>query len=368
MNVYSTLFHGYNNYAINFIYKDTIYSLGGYGLWNYNGQLRYYNIKKAEWELKPIDQLIPISIEDFVDVRTTKGIVYAYLKKHYTEGLNQQKDQIIDSVYSLNIATGEVKKLGKATELLKQISKKPISLNTNYGTILLNSQETILLDFEHNEIKSWETIKIGDLFLSGLGSIRTLIQNDSTIYYFNNNTLDSLVIPIKKMKTIGSIYTNNPFANFKQSISNLIPYIILIIAILSILTFVNYKNKNNQSKSNEIGEELKSQSIHLFKETYKVQFSNIELELIQHLHNQVKEEEKINVESLNTILGVTKKSTEVQRKQRSQTIATINLKAREIHNFEEDLIIRLKNETDSRIVTYAIQEKYKSTIASYFKE
>jgi len=124
------------------------------------------------------------------------------LKKLSTEGSNQQKEQILDSVYSLNIVTGEVKRLGKATEQLRQITKNPISLSSNYGTILLNSKETILLDFEHNEIKSWEAIKIGDLFLSGLGSIRTLIQNDSIIYYFNNNTLDSLVIPIQKMKTI----------------------------------------------------------------------------------------------------------------------------------------------------------------------
>jgi len=74
----STLFQGYNNDAINFIHKDTIFSLGGYGLWHYNGQLRYFNIKKAEWELKPIDYLLPITSEDFVDVRTKKGIVYCF--------------------------------------------------------------------------------------------------------------------------------------------------------------------------------------------------------------------------------------------------------------------------------------------------
>jgi len=363
----STLFQGYNNDAINFIHKDTIFSLGGYGLWHYNGQLRYFNIKKAEWELKPIDYLLPITSEDFVDVRTKKGIVYVSLKKLSTEGSNQQKEQILDSVYSLNIVTGEVKRLGKATEQLRQITKNPISLSSNYGTILLNSKETILLDFEHNEIKSWEAIKIGDLFLSGLGSIRTLIQNDSIIYYFNNNTLDSLVIPIQKMKTIGSIYTNSSFENFNQNKSNLILYIILIIAILAIFTFLVYKNKNKQRNSNKIWKEHQTLTTPLHKELYKDQFTNIELELIQLLLNQVKEEEKLNVESLNAILGVTKKSTEVQRKQRSQIIASINVKAKEILNFEEDLIIRIKNETDSRIVTYSIQEKYTSTIASYFK-
>jgi hypothetical protein len=363
----STLFQGYNNYAINFIYKDTIYSLGGYGLWHFNGQLRYFNIKKAEWELKPIDKLLPITSENLTDIRTNKGIIYTYLNKQYSEGLIQVKEQILDSIYSLNINTGEVKKLGKASEQLKQITQKPISLFSKYGTILLNSQEALLLDFEKNEIKSWEAIKIGDLFLSGLGSIRTLIQNDSTIYFFNNNTLDSLVIPIQKMKPIGPIYINDPILYFNQNENQLILYIILIISLLTIFIFLFYKNKNKQNNSKQIVKEVKIPSVQLQKESFKDQFSNIELELIQLLLNQVQRGEKLNVESLNSILGVTKKSTEVQRKQRSQTIAAINLKAKEILNFEEDLIIRLKNETDSRIISYSIQDKYLTRIASYFK-
>ena len=360
----ATLFHGYNNNALNFIYKDTIYSLGGYGLWHSNGQLRYFNTKKAEWELKPIDQFLPISLEDIFDIRIRRGIVYTYLKKLDAEGLKQQKEKFIDSIYSLNIVNGEVKKLGKASDQLKQIPKMPISLSSNYGTLLLNSNEVILLDFEHNEIKNWENIKIGDLFLSGIGSIRPMIQNDSIIYFFNNTSLDSLVIPLNKMKIIGPIYTSEDRFIFKENLDSQILYIIIIV-LFTILIYIIFKQKNKQIHLNGNEKEANSIATPLTEETAKNQFSNIEIELIQLLLSQLEDGEKLNVESLNAILGVTKKSTDVQRKQRSQMIATINIKSREILNIEEDLVFRLKSDTDSRIVSYSIQRKYVERLKEY---
>jgi hypothetical protein len=354
----ATLFHGYNNNALNFIYKDTIYSLGGYGLWHSNGQLRYFNTKKAEWELKPIDQFLPITSDDIVDIRMRRGIVYTYLKKLDAEGLKQQKEKLIDSIYALNIVNGVVKKIGKATEQFKQIPKMPISLFSNYGALLISSQALILLDFEKNEIKKWENIKIGDLFLSGLGSFRPMIQNDSIIYFFNNTSLDSLVIPVNKMKVIGSIYTNEDRFIFKEKLDGQIIYIIIIIVLITIIIYIIFKQRNNQLflKGNE--KEAISIATPLTKETATNQFSNIEIELIQLLLSQLEDGEKLNVESLNAILGVTKKSTDVQRKQRSQMIASINIKSREILNIEEDLILRLKSDIDSRIVSYSLQRKY----------
>jgi hypothetical protein len=361
----STIFHGYNNNAIHFIYKDTIYSLGGYGLWHSNGQLRYFNTKKAEWELKPIDQFLPITSDDIVDIRMRRGIVYTYIKKMDAEGLKQQKEKLIDSIYALNIVNGEVKKIGKATEQFKQIPKMPISLFSNYGALLISSQALILLDFEKNEIKKWENIKIGDLFLSGLGSFRPMIQNDSIIYFFNNTSLDSLVIPLNKMKVIGSIYTNEDRFIFKENFDSQMLYIIIIIMLLSILIYIIFKQRKNQIKTNENQKEANSIITPLNKETPKNQFSNIEIELIQLLLNQLEDGEKLNVESLNAILGVTKKSTDVQRKQRSQMIASINIKAREMLNINEDLIVRIKSEADSRIVSYSILKKYVDRLKVY---
>jgi hypothetical protein len=47
----SSQYEGYNFGAFNFVYKDTIFSLGGYGFWQFNGQLRYFNEKTNSWSV-----------------------------------------------------------------------------------------------------------------------------------------------------------------------------------------------------------------------------------------------------------------------------------------------------------------------------
>ena len=192
-----------------------------------------------------------------------------------------------------------------------------------------------------------------------------MIQNDSIIYFFNNTSLDSLVIPVNKMKVIGSIYTNEDRFIFKEKLDGQIIYIIIIIVLITIIIYIIFKQRNNQLflKGNE--KEAISIATPLTKETATNQFSNIEIELIQLLLSQLEDGEKLNVESLNAILGVTKKSTDVQRKQRSQMIASINIKSREILNIEEDLILRLKSDIDSRIVSYSLQRKYVDRLKGY---
>jgi hypothetical protein len=47
----STTYEGYNYGAFNFVYKDTVFSLGGYGFWQFNGLLRYFSEKTHSWSV-----------------------------------------------------------------------------------------------------------------------------------------------------------------------------------------------------------------------------------------------------------------------------------------------------------------------------
>ncbi len=58
----STFYQGYNFGAFNFVYKDTIFSLGGYGFWNFNGMLRYYNEKNHSWYIIKTNKQIPLRL------------------------------------------------------------------------------------------------------------------------------------------------------------------------------------------------------------------------------------------------------------------------------------------------------------------
>jgi len=60
-----TAFTGYNFGAAVFSLKDSIFSLGGYGFWNFNGQLRHFNPASGSWYILPLNKKIPALIDGF---------------------------------------------------------------------------------------------------------------------------------------------------------------------------------------------------------------------------------------------------------------------------------------------------------------
>ena len=56
-----TCYEGYNFKAFNFVYQDTIYSLGGYGFWVDNGLLRCYDEKNGVWYITKTKKTLPFN-------------------------------------------------------------------------------------------------------------------------------------------------------------------------------------------------------------------------------------------------------------------------------------------------------------------
>ena len=61
-----------------------------------------------------------------------------------------------------------------------------------------------------------------------------------------------------------------------------------------------------------------------------------------------------SVEELNTILGISKKPLEYQKRIRTETITQINSKFKELYNQESDFIERTRGEEDKRFFNYII--------------
>jgi hypothetical protein len=64
----NTCYEGYNFDAYNFVFNDTLFSLGGYGFWQFNSHLRYYDEKTAEWSARPTNKNIPIRVSLFLSL------------------------------------------------------------------------------------------------------------------------------------------------------------------------------------------------------------------------------------------------------------------------------------------------------------
>ncbi|MHA8051156.1 hypothetical protein V7S79_08555 [Aquirufa sp. ROCK-SH2] len=56
-------FKGFNFFAYQFVRKDTLFSIGGYGFWNYNNKLTYFDENNKGWELYKINNEGPLSVD-----------------------------------------------------------------------------------------------------------------------------------------------------------------------------------------------------------------------------------------------------------------------------------------------------------------
>lgn len=354
-----TLYAGYNFFDCNFQRSDTLFSLGGEGFWAYNGQLRYFSDKKREWEVKPISRWFPISQwEDFVDLRVRDGEVYTYFHQNkLSKYFSRSADHPIDSILQLNIKNGNVQVMGVINPSIEELKGgKYVRVQTEYGLLLMENSRLRLLDFKKNRYSIWENSKINNTYNSTEAKPISFILADTTIYYFDNDQIDSIKIPLNSFQILGNIYTPH---NEKTS-QNRFKQFYFLMFILVLMGCIFYLNRKKISISSAVND-------HFFRDVNRIQkkldlekvFENRELELIMKI---IESQNMIDVEQMNNFLGVQKKSLEVQKRQRSQVVSSINIKFRNAINSKADLIIRKKNENDGREVVYQIDEIYLSVL------
>ena len=86
-------------------------------------------------------------------------------------------------------------------------------------------------------------------------------------------------------------------------------------------------------------------------------FKSIELDLIEKIYNRSLEGKSYSVEDINAALGLSKKSLEIQKKIRTETINRINHRFKIIFITEDELIERIRLEEDRRYYKYIISEE-----------
>ncbi|MBL7850106.1 MAG: hypothetical protein JNN04_04335, partial [Cyclobacteriaceae bacterium] len=106
----STRFMGYNFGAFPFVYRDTLYSYGGYGFWHYNGQLRVFDTKKHEWQLVPLDREVPIQVADPLGISCWLDETTGHL---YVNGMSPHQPNT-DSLHVLDLNQDSWTTLGKS--------------------------------------------------------------------------------------------------------------------------------------------------------------------------------------------------------------------------------------------------------------
>ncbi|MEN9446243.1 MAG: hypothetical protein RL728_755 [Bacteroidota bacterium] len=354
----STFFFGYNNNAYTFSYNDTIMSLGGFGYWRFNGQLRYYSFKNREWDILPLNQEVPISKECIYLDRTANEIYFLqmpYADPAISKEYKQQYVYKLDLINKKNILLGEISPevYSKFPIGVQYLSVELPSLGGEL--IVLNGRDIYLYDFKNNEVfKLINTAIEKTIFSSSAGTyIDLAFEQNAKLFYSKSNDpshqLDSIPISIKDFtKQDYPLYTPvNKYSNLYSGIG---------VALFALFIFLIYRKWRKHKNQNIIEQE------YVFSDGKENDFKPNELDLIEKIYQISLEGKSFSVDDVNQILGLSKKSLEIQKKIRTETINRINLKFRNKFSTDEDLIIRLRTEEDRRFYRYIIKENNGSTV------
>jgi hypothetical protein len=299
----STHFYGYNGGCINFSYNDTIYSFGGFGLWRYNGQLRYYSELNNEWNIQKIDKEIPT--KNTLYYQDLKDNAILYLQSPYSDPATGKE---FDNYTLTKLQLTEKKNLeiGILNPILSILfTKIPeysfVNIPKLNGTLInFSTENEYLLNYQTNEVYRLVNKNIKDIFFGKSNGM--VITNQfaikDTIYYTksNDSTYKLYSFPISMNDFVKEPYPlYEPFEDEKKKTYFYIGGLCILLIGGSVFFVKKRKQKTSSTNSEP--------SMPVFKkEDNGIDFNPLELELITKIIEQSARGNHFSVEDINTSL------------------------------------------------------------------
>ncbi len=320
---------GYNFNATQFIRKDTLYSAGGYGFWNYSNVLTYFVESKGEWELIRTDGSTPKTIlGGYQGYDANNDIFYSGASEEETLGKRVEKG-FGNKLYKFDFKTYSWEDLGELNSALPYQMHREIFWT---GTYFLQwaKDKLFIIDPIANKVYVYEDNK--QYFQN---NAQYFAKGDTVICFWDrkaNTNKFSVLDLLKKSKPIGAFYQE----------SNIGIYVTVTFAscLLAVIAYV----QRNKIRG------LKIQSI----------LQKQELDLLNALL-QLEDGAYLNSNELNDLLGLHGKSLESQRKIRMNVINQVNHKIKQRFNIS-DAIQRIGDPSDNRLKLYYLKQETVKTL------
>lgn len=364
----STIYFGFTFGSQIFFYKDTLYSFGGYGYWHTNGQLRVFVPQKKEWEIEPISEEVSFSKSSSTPLLwldEKDGNLWVSKSNRRKEGIKNGKEfrNSSDSIFVLSLKSKDFIKVGilkaEISELIRSSSTKYLG-GSPWGQLIYSSEQgtVYLLDFKKNqqltldEGKAKEMIRI--IPASGLLHFRDstmIIQSSNnwltgnfqhadsvklsrSDFLFKNQVYEDVQVPV--LSDAKSFYTNAVLGFF-------------VGCLLTGLVFhFGIRPRQTNKRISEI---------------LSIEFDEREKEVIRSVSINSTKGIGTTVEQINQILGVSNKTIEIQKKQRSDLFISINEKWNRVN--KEVLIDKRRVDHDKRSFEYLISPSQLDKISSW---
>jgi len=330
-----------NQYAGAFFsYNNQLYLLGGYGFWETKSILTKFNFNSGDWEYIQTKGVAPEGISNPVFTIKDNSL---YLFDFFERPQNQSPIKN-PNLYSLDLETLTWEKGGLINPSFMGEKNTPGDrfFNIN-GKVLINKMESpkiFEIDLDNNKFKKYAdnllVYKSGgkSIVKNGLiiSSVRNTSNNTNSITYYDLSNLDKSVIS-EKYFIRGAI----SFVNY-LIVGGIALIIILIILWLSIDRVSKSYFVSSSSLFNSLNQ------INLDPDEAKVILLFTKKEVVQNKEILVLFEDK----------GKTK---DFATKRKNKTIESINKRFKRV--FGKNIIVKEKDELDSRLTNYALNNKIK---------
>ncbi len=376
----STNFDGYNFGAFNFVYNDTLFSLGGYGYWNYNGSLRFFEEKTGEWNIIPTNITVPIMIhrhaKPYFDL-AHHAIYFIYQNPEKIEDRSYQKDDTY-YVQCLNLQTktwwDEPKLMNQSIVQPERIYFYPIPFHTQYGMIIRYHNDLLLFDMNNNTYLQIQQNKVNEinakLHINSNELLTYTIQQKLFFYYPQSGLIDSTVLlPTDLIQTNIPVFFNKSKIHQLYYNPTLLAILISSVLILSIIGGALYKIKRlNKRVATLMGSHMHNghknvPEIYVANpNSFRENLTEVEKSLLDLLIANTTKNDMTSVTQMNQVLGIANKDTKIQNNIRSNAIQLINRKFNAYSGLSDELIEKQRTEFDKRFFEYQIQRKYLSKV------
>jgi len=355
----STTHFGYNIAAFPFSYQDQIFNFGGYGLWRINGQLRVYNKEEHTWDIVKLNKEIPFLFDEknhLLWYDHLKGNIYLGYSIQRNEAIRTKEidETILDfTVRKFDLQQKEWVELGLLNKSIRDKIQTVTTITMSpWGQLITLGDKINLVDYEHNKLLLLNINKAGyqTIFRNKIG--KHFYFKDTILYYGNitDKTIDSIPFSYSDFSDTGiTVFTPNAQESILNTKNLAIAILAAGIGIIIWLLLRKYKvsfqlktdshNKTARTLDRPINTKL---------------FEEAELSLIKLIITNTESGRLTSIEEINKVLGITKRSPEIQKKQRSDVITSINQKYKFVYPDQSEIILKQRSEEDRRSFDYFI--------------
>ncbi len=369
----NTCYEGYNFGAFTFVKNDSLFSLGGYGFWMFNGMLRWFDSQNGQWYVIPTNKEIPL-------MRTATSTFYydekgkhIYVIYQNLKQLNQDETFKLDPNFYVQCLDLKSNKWWDESKILNSSKIKSISplyisgvFHTQYGLLTIYNDEVIFLDFNNNcflDITSETKSKIYNKLVAGPDWMLFVKENYLIFYNPKNYKADSIYLDQKNLLPTGIKIFSNDDIHKTINIPTWVPFILILTLIfLLIFTVFLLRRKSIQKVNLYTDNKNQAELIITNSKSFKENLTISESLLLNLLIENAEKDSMTSINSINHSIGIANKPLKIQNNIRAAAIQMINKKFMVYSGCNDELIQKDRTEFDKRIFEYFLQKKYISKI------